>query len=62
MLSKLVFTVVSDAIPFSTFLYIWIFIFCVMYRIIGALQSAADDYQGIVSVLGFFFFNFENGI
>jgi hypothetical protein len=54
--------VVSDAIPFSTFLYIWIFIFCVMYRIIGALQSAADDYQGIVTVLGFFFFNFENGI
>ena len=53
---------IRDVIPFLVFLFAWIFIFCILYKVLGAQQDVASDFPDIHPVFGYFFYTFENSI
>jgi hypothetical protein len=58
MLSELVFATIIDATPFTIFMFIWLLIFCVIFKIMGSMLHASESYSDITSILGYFFYMF----
>ena len=41
MLSELVFATLRDSTPFTIFMFIWLLIFCVIFKTMGSLDHAS---------------------
>ena len=61
-LAELVVVCIRDVIPFMVFLIIWICIFCVLYKVLGAQQDVEKTFPNIHPAFGFFLYTFENSI
>ena len=62
MLSSLVFATIRDTTPFNIFMIVWILYFCVLFKVMGSMNSAAQGYTGVAPIFGYFFYNFNNAI
>lgn len=61
-LAELVIVCIRDVIPFLIFLFTWILIFCVLYKVLGAMHGVDEQFPEIHPVFGFFLYTFENSI
>jgi hypothetical protein len=44
MISQLVFATIRDTFAFNIFIVIWILYFCVLFKIMGSMQNAGENY------------------
>lgn len=58
MLAELIFATLRDSTPFTIFMFIWLFIFCIIFKIMGSMEYASKSYSDITAILGYFFFMF----
>lgn len=61
-LAELVIVCIKDVIPFLIFLFTWILIFCVLYKVLGAQGQVEKTYPNIHPFFGYFLYCFENSI
>jgi hypothetical protein len=62
LMTQLLLGVLGAVIPFLVIYFIWVFLFALVAKVLGANRGNAQGYSGVDTFLGHFFVAFENSI